>query len=44
MANLVKYGHVQQRIVEEIGEVVDHREEREVKEEDLEKLPYLKAV
>jgi cytochrome P450 len=44
MANLVKYGHVQQRIVEEIREVVAHREEREVKEEDLEKLPYLKAV
>jgi cytochrome P450 len=44
MANLVKYGHVQHRIVEEIGEVDGHREEREVKEEDLEKLPYLKAV
>jgi len=44
MANLIKYKHVQQRLVEEIGVVVGDREEREVKEEDLEKLPYLKAV
>ncbi|KAL2344292.1 hypothetical protein Fmac_005577 [Flemingia macrophylla] len=42
MANLVKHPHVQRRVVEEIGEVVVG--EREVKEEDLNKLPYLKAV
>lgn len=44
MANLVKYKHVQDRIVEEIREVVGDTEEKEVSEEDLEKLPYLKAV
>lgn len=47
MANLVKHPHVQQRLVEEIGGVVgdDGREgKKEVREEDLEKLPYLKAV
>ncbi|XP_028780615.1 cytochrome P450 89A2-like [Neltuma alba] len=44
MANLVKYSHVQQRVVEEIREVMRDREEKEVKEEDLSKLPYLKAV
>ncbi|RDY12500.1 Cytochrome P450 89A9, partial [Mucuna pruriens] len=41
MANLVKYPHVQERVVEEIEEVVG---DREVKEEDLKKLSYLKAV
>lgn len=44
MANLVKYPHVQNRVVEEIREVVGGGEEKEVKEEDLQKLPYLKAV
>ncbi|CAJ1939636.1 unnamed protein product [Sphenostylis stenocarpa] len=44
MANLVKYPHVQERVVDEIREVLGEREEREVKEEDLPKLPYLKAV
>jgi len=44
MANLVKNKHMQQRLVEEIEEVVGEREEKEVREEDLEKLPYLKAV
>jgi len=44
MANLVKYPHVQERLVDEIREVLGEREEREVKEEDLQKLPYLKAV
>ena len=45
MANLVKYPRVQKRLVEEIGEVVGEREGNElVKEEDLHKLPYLKAV
>ncbi|CAL0303251.1 unnamed protein product [Lupinus luteus] len=47
MANLVKYPHMQQRIVDEIRkvmEVSDREETEEVQEEDLEKLPYLKAV
>ena len=46
MANLVKYPHVQERVVDEIRNVLGERvrEEREVKEEDLQKLPYLKAV
>lgn len=44
MANLVKYSHVQQKLVEEIRQVMRDREEKEVKEEDLNKLPYLKAV
>ncbi|KAK7243178.1 hypothetical protein RIF29_37966 [Crotalaria pallida] len=50
MANLVKYQHVQQRMVEEIGRVISASEgdrkvmKEVVSEEDLEKLPYLKAV
>ncbi|XP_054786431.1 cytochrome P450 89A2-like [Prosopis cineraria] len=44
MANLVKYPHMQQRLVEEIRDVVGEREDKEVKEEDLMRLPYLKAV
>ena len=44
MANLVKYPHMQEKVVEEIREIVGEREEREVKEEDLHKLSYLKAV
>ncbi|KAE9622006.1 hypothetical protein Lal_00033113 [Lupinus albus] len=49
MANLVKYQHVQQRLVEEIGKIValkdiDKNEKEVINEEDLEKLPYLKAV
>ncbi|KAI9127869.1 hypothetical protein K1719_000862 [Acacia pycnantha] len=44
MANLVKYPNIQERIVEEIRDVIGDREEREVKEEDLNKLSYLKAV
>jgi len=44
MANLVKYPHEQERVVDEIREVLGEREEREVKEEELQKLPYLKAV
>ncbi|KAK4284484.1 hypothetical protein QN277_001309 [Acacia crassicarpa] len=44
MANLVKYTHIQERLVEEIRGVMGDRKEREVKEEDLKKLPYLKAV
>ncbi|KAK7243180.1 hypothetical protein RIF29_37968 [Crotalaria pallida] len=49
MANLVMYPHMQQRVVKEIGRVVavtkDDKDVKEVvNEEDLEKLPYLKAV
>ncbi|XP_020224112.1 cytochrome P450 89A2 [Cajanus cajan] len=44
MANLVKYPHVQERVVEEIKQVVGEKKEREVKEEELHKLGYLKAV
>ncbi|OIV89902.1 hypothetical protein TanjilG_11861 [Lupinus angustifolius] len=47
MANLVKHPHMQQRIVDEIRKVMavsDKEEKEEVHEEDLEKLPYLKAV
>ena len=45
MANLVKYPHIQERVVEEIREVIGEREDKkEVKEEDLVRLPYLKAV
>jgi len=44
MANLVKYPEIQESVVEEIRGVMVGREDREVKEEDLHKLPYLKAV
>lgn len=44
MANLVKYPDIQERLVEEIRGVMVGREENEIKEEDLQKLPYLKAV
>ncbi|GLT55548.1 hypothetical protein SLA2020_286600 [Shorea laevis] len=44
MANLVKYPDVQERVLAEIKGVVVGEGEREVKEEDLQKLPYLKAV
>ncbi|XP_062147431.1 cytochrome P450 89A2-like [Alnus glutinosa] len=47
MANLVKYPHVQERVLAEIKGVVvgdGEKEVKEVKEEDLHKLPYLKAV
>nr|XP_004305489.2 PREDICTED: cytochrome P450 89A2-like [Fragaria vesca subsp. vesca] len=43
MANIVKYPHVQKRLVEEIKELVGVGSE-EVKEEDLQKMHYLKAV
>ncbi|KAK9914268.1 hypothetical protein M0R45_038057 [Rubus argutus] len=43
MANLVKYPRVQERLFAEIKGVVEESEE-EVKEEDLQKMPYLKAV
>ncbi|CAK8530376.1 unnamed protein product [Lathyrus sativus] len=47
MANLVKYPNVQRKLVKEIGEVIggdDNGVKKEVKEEDLQKLPYLKCV
>ncbi|KAK7362532.1 hypothetical protein VNO77_04648 [Canavalia gladiata] len=44
LANLVKNPHVQERLVEEIKEVLGEREDKEVKEEDLQNMPYLKAV
>ncbi|TKY59008.1 steroid 17alpha-monooxygenase or 17alpha-hydroxyprogesterone aldolase [Spatholobus suberectus] len=44
VANLVKHPHVQERVVEEIRTVVGEREEREVKEEELQKMSYLKCV
>ncbi|KAK7362533.1 hypothetical protein VNO77_04649 [Canavalia gladiata] len=44
MANLVKNPHVQERLLEEIKEMVGEREDKEVKEEDVQKMPYLKAV
>ncbi|CAJ1934127.1 unnamed protein product [Sphenostylis stenocarpa] len=44
MANLVKCPEIQERVVEEIRGVMVSREDRKVKEDDLHKLPYLKAV
>ncbi|BAT91239.1 hypothetical protein LR48_Vigan08g202600 [Vigna angularis] len=44
MANLVKCPKIQESVVGEIRRVMVGREDREVKEEDLHKLPYLKAV
>ncbi|AES63579.1 cytochrome P450 family protein [Medicago truncatula] len=47
MANLVKYPEVQRRLVEEIREVMggdENGEKEEVKEEELQKLRYLKCV
>ncbi|KAK9914267.1 hypothetical protein M0R45_038056 [Rubus argutus] len=43
MANIVKYPTIQERLFEEIKGVVEETAE-EVKEEDLQKMPYLKAV
>ncbi|OMP00027.1 Cytochrome P450 [Corchorus olitorius] len=45
MANMVKYPHVQEKVFMEIQGVMENgSEEEEVKEEDLQKMPYLKAV
>ncbi|XP_028780618.1 cytochrome P450 89A2-like [Neltuma alba] len=44
MANLVKHPHIQERLVEEIRDVIGERKGKELKEEDLNKLSYLKAV
>ncbi|KAL6320476.1 hypothetical protein AAG906_007555 [Vitis piasezkii] len=43
MANIVKYPHIQRKLFEEINGVVGEGKE-EVEEEDLKKMPYLKAV
>ncbi|XP_044498038.1 cytochrome P450 89A2-like [Mangifera indica] len=43
MANLVKYPHIQEKLLAEIKGVVGD-EQREVKEDDLQKMPYLKAI
>ncbi|XP_012434818.1 cytochrome P450 89A2 [Gossypium raimondii] len=43
MANLVKYPHIQDRLLVEIKGVVGDSVE-EIKEEDLQKMPYLRAV
>ncbi|XP_044500803.1 cytochrome P450 89A2-like [Mangifera indica] len=43
MANLVKYPHIQEKLSAEIKGVVGD-EQREVKEDDLQKMPYLKAI
>ncbi|KAL4340304.1 hypothetical protein GQ457_08G013980 [Hibiscus cannabinus] len=45
MANMVKYPQVQEKLFMEIKGVVGNREgDHQVKEDDLQKLPYLKAV
>ncbi|RVW21609.1 Cytochrome P450 89A2 [Vitis vinifera] len=43
MANIVKYPHIQRKLFEEINGVVGEGKEK-VEEEDLQKMPYLKAV
>ena len=40
----MKYPHIQEKVLAEIKRVVVGDGEKEVKEEDLHKLPYLKAV
>ncbi|OMO95974.1 Cytochrome P450 [Corchorus capsularis] len=44
MANLVKYPNVQDKLFLEIKGVMGKTGEEEIKEEDLQKIPYLKAV
>ncbi|KAJ8762724.1 hypothetical protein K2173_012216 [Erythroxylum novogranatense] len=44
LANLVKYPHIQGKLFTEIKGVMESEEEEEVKEEVLQKTPYLKAV
>ncbi|KAJ0014585.1 hypothetical protein Pint_20909 [Pistacia integerrima] len=43
MANLVKCPHIQEKLLTEIKSIVGDAE-REVKEDDLQKMPYLKAI
>ncbi|CAN1246494.1 Cytochrome P450 89A2 [Linum grandiflorum] len=44
MANLVKYPDIQTKLLDEIKSLVGETRATEIKEEDLQKLPYLKAV
>ncbi|KAK2641239.1 hypothetical protein Ddye_023022 [Dipteronia dyeriana] len=44
MANLVKYQNIQEKVFEEIKGVVGIDYKGEIKEDDLQKMPYLKAV
>ncbi|KAJ8762697.1 hypothetical protein K2173_012189 [Erythroxylum novogranatense] len=44
LANLVKYPHIQEKLFTEIKGVMESEEEEEVKEEVLQKMPYLKAI
>ncbi|KAK0592163.1 hypothetical protein LWI29_014349 [Acer saccharum] len=44
MANLVKYPEIQEKLFMEIKGIMSDGDEEEVKEEELQKLPYLKAV
>nr|AYM55674.1 cytochrome P450 [Croton stellatopilosus] len=44
MANLVKYPHIQEKLFMEISGVIGDEKGEEVKENDLQKMPYLKAV
>ncbi|KDP42498.1 hypothetical protein JCGZ_00295 [Jatropha curcas] len=44
MANLVKYPHIQEKLFMEMKMVVGNEEEEHIKEEDLHKMKYLKAV
>ncbi|KAJ8559671.1 hypothetical protein K7X08_003729 [Anisodus acutangulus] len=46
MANLVKYPSIQEKLCQEISEVVNRKNSKPkgVEEEDVEKMPYLKAV
>ncbi|XP_077248198.1 cytochrome P450 89A2-like [Tasmannia lanceolata] len=44
MANLVKHQEIQKKLFEEIKGVIGEEEKDTIKEEDLQKMPYLKAV
>ncbi|XP_065854161.1 cytochrome P450 89A2-like [Euphorbia lathyris] len=44
LANLVKYSYIQDKVFEEILGVVGSNKKEEIKEEELERMPYLKAV
>ncbi|URE19720.1 Cytochrome P450 [Musa troglodytarum] len=44
MANLVKHQDIQEKLRDEIDGATDGRDEEEIKEEDLQRMPYLKAV
>ncbi|CAA0411267.1 unnamed protein product [Arabidopsis thaliana] len=44
LANLVRNQEIQERLYEEIKSVIGEEEEKEIEEEDMKKMPYLKAV